>query len=710
MYPNILRSRWPAVFALFAAGIALGAEGKWTPTQVLELDRVWLKKQGLKLPPEQLWDPERGQGLLTAVISTGGCSAAFISQTGLFLTNHHCLFSIVQEHSTPENDLITNGFLAPNQAGELKSRTARVTIPYRFSNITPEIVGGVPPGAGDLARYRAIEAKQKEIVERCEKQSHHRCRVAAFDGGISYELIDTVEIADVRLVYAPPRSVGEFGGEIDNFGWPRHTGDFAIGRAYVSGAPFRPKYYLPVSKSGVKPGDFVMVMGYPGLTFRALTVAEMAERKRLFEKRVDLYGEFIRTIEETTKGKPEGIIAVASNLKSLNNSYKNAQGQLEGLRRGRILDKQEEAERAVMEWARQRSQFSDALAAREGLAKMVDERTDTWERDYLLTTIPQGSKALYLATTIARAALEREKPDAERDSAYMERERPRLKDRLEREQKNYFAPADRALFAVFVRRALALGNTERLAGVNRVFRDRGGIASTLDALYAGTRVLDPHQRARMFEETPAQLRARKDPLLDFAFTIVPDQMALRDGEDRASGIISRLRPVWRRAVIAHAGKPIAPDANSSLRVSFAQVKGYKPRDAVIFQPQTTLGGMLDKYTGAEPFDAPADVLQAARAKDFGPWVDPRLGDVPVDFLSDADTTGGNSGSPTVNGRGELVGVNFDRVWENVANDFGYNPAIARNVNADLRYLLWMLDRVHHGTWLLEELGIVTGGQ
>jgi hypothetical protein len=705
MKPLLVRLSYLATAGVAAMGCVTAAEGKWTPTQVLELDREWLKRQGLQMPPERLWDAQKGEGLLSAVISTGGCSAAFISPSGLFLTNHHCLFGIVQEHSTAANDLITKGFVAASPGQELKSRTARVTIPYRFEDVTAEVLAAVPTAADDLTRFRTIERRQSEIVERCEKQAGHRCRVAAFDGGLQYQLIDAVELSDIRLVYAPPRAVGEFGGEIDNFAWPRHTGDFAIGRAYVGGQPYQPKYYLPLSKDGVKPGDFVMVMGYPGLTFRSLTAAEMEERRRFFERRLDLYGEYIRTIEETTKGKPDGEIAVAANLKSLNNTFKNAEGQLQGLKRGRILEKQAEAENAVLDWARTRPEYGNAAAAREGLAAMVREQAAARDRDFLLQTIPQGSKALYLATTLARVALERQKADAERDPAYMDRELPRLRQRLEREQKNYFAPADRALFAVFVRRALKLESTQRIAGIDRSFRDDPGIAAAIDSLYAGTKVLNASERDKMFDETPDQLKARRDPLLRLALLIVDDLVALRDREDRYNGTVSRLRPVWRKAVIAHAGKPVAPDANSSLRVSFAHVKGYQPRDAVFYLPQTTLSGMLEKYTGREPFDAPDDVRRAADKRDFGAWADPRLNDVPVDFLSDADTTGGNSGSPTVNGKGELVGANFDRVWENVANDFGYNPEIARNVNADARYLLWMLDRVQHCEWLLKELGV-----
>jgi hypothetical protein len=212
----------------------------------------------------------------------------------------------------------------------------------------------------------------------------------------------------------------------------------------------------------------------------------------------------------------------------------------------------------------------------------------------------------------------------------------------------------------------------------------------------------------MFGESEAQLQARKDPLLAFGLDLALEVAAQDELRDRRDGASERLRPEWRRAVLAHAGKPVAPDANGTLRVTFAKVEGYSPRDGVFYTPQTTLSGMLAKHTGTEPFNVPDKVLATAQAQRLGEWVDPGLKDVPVNFLSNADTTGGNSGSPTVNGRGELVGVNFDRVWENVANDFGYNPEVARNVSVDVRYVLWMLDQVENADALLRELGVRKG--
>jgi hypothetical protein len=490
-------------------------------------------------------------------------------------------------------------------------------------------------------------------------------------------------------VYAPPRAIGEFGGEVDNWMWPRHTGDFSIARAYVgpdgsiapfskNNVPYAPEEFLPLAKTPLRAGDFVMVLGYPNVTYRSLTAAEMAERRELFfPRRVDLYGEYIRLIEETTKGREAGEIAVAANLKTLYNRFKNAQGQIAGFNRGRLLDKQRDAEEAVVQWAKARPEYSQALAAREELREVVGEQRRTWEPDFLLDEIRYGAVALAHATTVVRLADERQKPDEEREEAYQDRLLPQLRSRLDREQANYDIPADKALFAAWLR---CIKKTIPSA--------------ELEAMYASTKITSREERLKMLTETPAQLKARRDPFLDFAFALEPLLQDLKRRTDRRMGAISRLRPLWRRAVTGHAGKPVAPDANNTLRVSFAHVKGYVPRDGVEYRPFTTLAGLLEKHTGKEPFDVPATVQEAAAVAGAASH---------VNFLSDADTTGGNSGSPVVNGRGEMVGLNFDRVWENVANDFGYNPDIARNISVDAQYLVWMLEKVSKADELLKEI-------
>lgn len=681
---------------LFCAALR-GAEGKWTPEQVLQLDRAWLKRQGLELPVTRLWDPQRGTGLLAAAVNIGGCSAGFVSSTGLILTNHHCLFALLQEHSRPGRDLIANGFLARSLEEELPGRTARVTVPRKFTDVTQPVLSAVPAGASDLARQQSIENKQKELVAACEQKPGARCRVAAFDGGLQYVLIESFELADVRLVYAPPRAIGEYGGETDNWMWPRHTGDFAMARAYLNGRPYQPEFHFQISRAGVKPGEFVMVLGYPGRTLRSLTAAEMAlQRDGWFALRAEVYFEWIRLLEEASRGNEGGAIAVASTLKSLNNAAKNARGQLAGLARGRIIARQEDEEKAVVAWAAGRPEFQPAVQARAGLKALAEARRRTARRDFLFQVIPNGALALRHATQLVRLAAQRAKPDMQRDPDYMERELPRLQARLERDQKSFFRPADEALFRSWVELALKLEPDARIAAVDRAFPP-GRAAGLVARLYAETRVTDPAERLRMFSESEQQLRARHDPLLDFAFALDQELRAFDATMRRHDGAVTRLRPLWRKAVLAHAGRPVAPDANGTLRVSFAHVKGYSPREAVEYLPQTTLAGMLEKCTGAEPFALPPALLDEARSADPAK--------VPLNFLADADTTGGNSGSPTLNGRGELVGLNFDRVWENVANDFGYNPEVARNVNVDIRFLLWLLEHVDQARNLLAELGL-----
>lgn len=713
----------PALAALcLAAAPALALDGKWTPAQVLDIDAKWLRKQGLDMPPSALWDAKRGTGLLTGAVNIAGCTGAFVSGTGLIVTNHHCLFNVVQEHSTPARDLIAQGFLARSAAEELPGSNVRVEIPRRFTDVTAQVLAAVPAGSDPAARLQAIDAAQKALVAECRRQPDVKCRVAAFDDGVTYTLIESIELRDVRLVYAPPRGVGEYGGEIDNWSWPRHTGDFAIARAYVGAdgrpadraegnRPYAPEFFFPISKRGVDEGDFVMVLGYPGITWRALIAEEMRERReRFFVRREDLFGEWIGILERAGGEDPAGKIAVAANLKSIHNRYKNAQGQIAGLDRGRTVARQAAQDDAVAAWAAKHAAHADATAARDALRAVLAEREATWERDFLLNLVPMGTesvpggipplpKGLYFGATLGHLAIERDKPDGARASGFTEAELPRLRERLRSEQRSYFAPADRRVFAALVRRALALPADQRIAAVDARFGglDAAGIEAAIAGMYAASPLLDPERREALIGATPDALAALGDPLLDFGLAWNRELRALRERERGWNARAALHRPAWRRAVAAQAGRPIAPDANGTLRISFAHVQGYAPRDGLVYTPFTTLAGALEKHTGREPFDLPEAVRRAAQA--------PGAGAQRVNFLADGDTSGGNSGSPVIDGRGRLVGINFDRVWENVAGDFGFNPAVSRNISVDIRYLLWMLAEVERADGLLRELGV-----
>ncbi len=748
------------------SGLAAAVEGKWTPEQVLDQDPAWLRSLGLEIPPGELWH-RSGGGLLEAAVRLGGCSASFISRRGLLITNHHCAFSILQQHSTPEHDLIADGYLAAGSRPELPGSNVRATVPHRTTDVTAAIeAAAAAAGADDLARYRAIERRKKELVAACETAAKAagagtaaaagaaagaatgggeklRCEIATYDGGLRYQLAESLEYPDVRLVYAPPRGIGDFGGEDDNWSWPRHAGDFALLRVYAGAdgkpaahaagnVPLVPPHFFPVTARGTRPGDFVMIAGYPLTTFRALLAPETRERAELYYPHLaKLLGAWLQTMEAAARADAAAGIALADRIKTLANVEKNARGQIDGLRRGQVVARKTAADGAVLAWAAAQPAGrvpadaiagTAAVAAYRELSRLVAERQATWERDFLLAQVRQGAKPLDLAMTLVRHAHEAAKPDLEREPAYMDRNRDRLAENLRRDQARLHPATEAALLADQLQRFAALPAPARLpvvealvAGLPRAAASRhdapavepGALAALAADLLARSRVANLDERMKMLGESAELLRARRDPLLDLAAGLDAALRQAEEADHRFRGAGARLRPAWQRAVLAHAGRPIAPDANGTLRVTFAHLKGYSPRDGVWMEPQTRLAGLLAKQTGKLPFDAPAALVAAAPQAPASPWADAGLQDLPIDFLADADTTGGSSGSPVLNGRGELVGVNFDRVWENVANDFGYNPEVARNISVDVRYLLWVLATFHgdEAAPLFAEMGL-----
>lgn len=708
--------------ALVAAG-GLALEGKWTPQQLGELDQRWLAEQGLEVPPSTLWDPAAAGGVLAAVVDIDGCTAALVSGEGLLLTNHHCVYSMLQQRSTPQADLLSTGFLAPERGAELPGYSSAALVPARFTDVTADIEKAVPARADGLSRSHALALRQKELVAECERRPGRRCRVAAFDGGLQYVLVESLEFPDVRLVYAPPQALGDFGGEVDNWMWPRHTGDFALLRIWADreGLPARPsrenvplrtERFLRPSLGGVKPGDFVLTAGYPARSFRSLTAPEMGERAALyFPLRAELYGAWQAILEGASARDEAARMALADRVQSMSNVAKNARGQIAGLARGNLVEKKWSLESRVLAWAGERPEMREAVAAHQSLAAIVEQRRATWRRDFLLDSMQRGPLPLYFSLTLARWARERGKPDMERQPDYMERNRERLREALEQSQTGFDLATEKALMVDLFERFAALPEGSRSPAVDRFLgssRSRESIAGRVGVVLAPTRVLDwPSQRA-MFDESYAALRLRRDPLLELAFALDDELRVAEQRQEQEEGLTSLLRPAWLRAVHACLATPVSPDANGTLRVSFGHVRGYSPRDGVAMLPQTTLRGLVAKAGDAPPFALPAGFLTAARQEGVTRWQDAGLGDVPVAFLADLDTSSGTSGSPVLNRRGELVGLNFDRVWEAVAGDFGYDPELNRNISVDIRFLLWTLDAVEgpRAAGLLRELGVL----
>ncbi len=714
------RNAASACLALVALlpGVARADEGQWMPSQIAELDRARLQEMGLELTPEQVWSQDGG--LLRAVVNLGGCTASFISADGLIATNHHCAYSAIQGNSSVEHDYLRDGFVARTRAEELPAKDATVRVIESITDVTAEIQQVADAAADDRARGVAIDRVRKQIVDVCEQDKSLRCEVTSFYSGSLYQRIAYRELRDVRLVYAPPSAIGEFGGEVDNWMWPRHTGDFSLLRAYAgadnapndhaaSNVPYRPKEFLKVSADGVTTGGFVAVLGYPGTTQRYLPVVEV-ERfiDQVFPGRIDLYSEWIALLEALGQKDPAVAIKVAASKKSLANRFKNAQGMISGLRAMKLVDRRKAEEEALEQWAARpdNAAYREVLTEIRGLSQ---DRRARFANEFLIENLGTASGLLAVAVDLVRRAREAKKPDLERVVGYMDRDAKRLRDKIERRLRDFDPEVEANLLAAVLVRASKLEGAHRIAALEPLLAGGGDTReSFLPAarrLMSATRLGDKEGTLALLTADEAALAKRRDPLLDLAIALVPEVEAYEARTEGRTGLMARVGPRYFTMLRTVREGPVYPDANGTLRFSYAKVTGYSPREALIATPQTTLGGQLAKLTGTAPFTLPKKVIDlAAGAKDTY-WSDPALGDLPIAFLADADTTGGNSGSPAINGRGEFVGLNFDRVWENIAGDFGYNPARSRNVIVDVRYMLWLLDRVEDAGALLDELGV-----
>lgn len=720
--------RFAMLFAVVVFSVALQAnEGMWMPQQIPALAEK-LRSLGFTGDPKSFADLT-GQPM-GAIVSLGGCTASFVSPDGLIVTNHHCVTGGLQFNSTPDRNLLKDGYLAKTRADELSNGPgSRVFVTTSVVEVTDAVTGGIPATAKDRERYDTIDRRVKERVAACE-QDGSRCTVASFFEGLKYFEIKQLEIRDVRLVYAPAEGIGVFGGETDNWRWPRHTGDWSFLRAYVGkdgkpaayakdNVPYRPKHWLPIAKGGVKPDDLVFVVGYPGRTLRHRTYAEVRETVEWsLPRSIRLAEEQLAAIDRLTKEKPDLALKVAGRVQGLNNGLTNSRGVLEGMHKGGALAKKQAREQALMAWiaespARQ-MKYGKAIAEMQALQAQGESTRD---RNATFGLLSSASSYLGAAQTIYRLSVQRAKPDVQREAGYQERDWGRIREGQDRLQRTIDPTVDRVLFGWALAKAAALPSGQRIEALDKAAGLAPGmdqaaasaaIDKYLDGLYAGTKLADRDTRMGLLDKSTADLAAANDPFLALAAALEPMAETLREASKNQAGTFARIRPVYMEALIEHAGGLLAPDANSTLRVTYGQVKGVSPRDGLFYTPQSTLAGIVEKHTGEGEFDAPKrqlDAIAALRAGKKTPFLDPGVNDVPVNFLSTVDTTGGNSGSPTLNAKGELVGLLFDGTYESVSSDYLFDEVKTRSIHVDSRYMLWNMAEVDGAQRLLEEMGV-----
>ena len=712
------------VMSLAFMPASFAVEGMFTPDQLPEISDD-LAATGLELDPSDLTDLTAFP--MGAVISLGGCTASFVSPQGLVVSNHHCVRGSIQYNSSEENNYLKDGFLAADMSGEVPAAPgSRVYLTTDVSDVTGDVLEAVSDDMDGRARYDAIEAARKAIIAACEAEEGYRCQVGEFFGGLQYKLIRQLEIRDVRLVYAPGDNIGKYGGDIDNWMWPRHTGDWGFYRAYVrpdgmpadyseENVPYTPEHVLSVSAGGLEDGDFVMAAGYPGSTSR---YERLAQVEYVFDwyypTWIDVSQDWVDMIMATAPEGSDARIRYESRLASLNNYIKNRGGQIDGARRVDLVQLRADREAALNAWIAadpSRAHFADAIAS---LDTLTEEIAATSKREfwYNYATNPDLLGAAY---RLYRLANEKTQPDAERESGYQDRDMTFFRQSMERIDRRYDPSVDMAVWEMFLEKYMDGPLSMRVKALDEALElgetyEDGEIAAKIAPFYEATTLDSAEARVALMGASVEELEALDDPFMQLAIALYDTELEMEATDKRQTGELRALKPAYMEAIVEwqrSLGEITYPDANSTLRVTYGSVMGGWPKDGMYYAPFTTLQGILEKDTGLEPFDAPKEELELIGRQEYGAYALDSLGTVPVNFLTDLDSTGGNSGSATLNGKGELVGLLFDGTIESVNADWHFDPKTTRSIHVDTRYMLWTMEYVNGAGYLIDEMNIVT---
>jgi len=699
-------------------------EGMWMPQQLPQVAKQ-LKAAGLKLDPAAL--TKLTEFPMGAIVSLGGCSASFVSPQGLVATNHHCVYNSVAVNSTPERDLLANGFLARTLAEELPAAPgSRVFVTREVRNVSDKIISAEVAKLSGKQRIDGIEKNEKSMVAECEKDPGHRCTVASYYGGLEFYLIKQLEIRDVRLVHAPPAGVGKFGGDTDNWMWPRHTGDYGFYRAYVSrdgkaadyskdNVPYMPKQVLKLAREGVKEGDFIMALGYPGRTNRHRLPSEVAFTfDWSYPAFVKASGETLAIIERETKNDPAAKLKYAGRVANVNNYYKNRKGMLNSYEGSDFLARKTREHADLKAWVHaspaRNTEFGADIAQVEQLIAQRDAQT---RRDFYLGS--SSPRLLSTAVSLYRLANESTKPNAARKAGYQERDLPRFQSGIAAIERTYDEKVDKALVLNSLVKYAAQPKAERSANFDAALGIKDGMSEAdlkalLDTLYAGSKLGNKDERAAWLKKTPAEFQASNDSFLKAAVAMYEAGLKHEAEDEELAGKIQQAYATYMKAKIAFMqskGQAVYPDANSTLRVTFGRISGreHGADGTGSWSAFTTVKGVAAKATGEGEFNAPVAQLAAIKAKDFGKFVDPKLKTVPVNYLATLDITGGNSGSAALNAKGEFIGLAFDGTLDSIISDWDFNKANTRDIQVDVRYILWNMKHVDHADNLLKEMGV-----
>ncbi|MBN2281520.1 MAG: S46 family peptidase [Candidatus Marinimicrobia bacterium] len=705
------------IVVLLFGSLLIADEGMWMPHQMKMLD---LEREGLKMDPGELYKPD-GTGLMSAVVDLGGGTGSFVSEKGLIFTNHHVAYGAIQRASTPEDNYLEEGFLAENYAEEILAPGYTAGVLLSYDDVTEAIITTVHDKMSAMERYKAIDKAKKDLIAQAESEAEDRfAEIASMYSGNKYYLFKYKKIKDVRIVYAPPGALGNFGGEVDNWMWPRHTCDFTFLRAYVSpeglgveynekNVPYEPKVHFKISMEGVREKDFVFIMGYPGRTYRNNSTPEVLYDVEKIQKSLAERQEYIRFFENAGKENKDVEIKYASKVKGLYNGLKNYQGKLEGFDKIDLIGKKQVQDATFEKWIQEKRSRKKEYG---GVVEKIDEFLNQEYKPFSekeaslseMTSYYYGPALVAKAHNLVRLSLEGQKPDEERDAFYMERNISNIRRMLQFAERSYDKNIDKN-FAQFVMNRFLGKNKENLPGFVKDILARGPVNEWIEEAYAQTKLGDTEYTLSLVGKTPRELKDLRDPLINFAFDMEEELAELREQKHEMDQKLLDLKKIYQKALLEMNNDRIAPDANSTVRFTSGHVMGYYPKDGVYFEPKTTLKGLIEKDTGTEPFQTPAKIKELYKAQKFSPYTDEETDIVPACFLSTTNVTGGNSGSPTLNARGEVVGIVFDMTYESVTGDYYIVPELQRVISADIKYVLFVTDHFSEADYLLKEMNV-----
>ena len=686
--------------------------GMWVPSELEGMNETEMQYLGSKLSAGDIYDTEN-PSLKDAIVQfNGGCTAEIISDKGLILTNHHCGFGAIQSHSSIENDFLANGFWSKDLASELANPGMVVTFIVSMENVTEQVMAntdGLEGGELEKQMQKNREAVKKNI----EIKSWQVATVKAFSKGNAFYLIVSEDYKDIRLVGAPPSSIGKFGADTDNWMWPRHSGDFSLFRIYANAnnepaeynednVPFKPNHFLPISLDGVETGDFTLVFGFPGRTDEYLPAVAIDQIvNKLNPDKIAIREASLAIMDKYMRGDDQIKIQYASKFAGIANYWKKWIGESQGLTKSNAVAKKRVLEKEFQQIVTEKNltEYTDILGSFDKLYKEYGDVTQA--RDYWIEVVYRNIELLNLTFQLYQL----EQTFERKGEAEFLKYRDALVTKLEGFYKNYNAEVDKEVFAKLMYMYDAKYATTKISEEGRVKQWQ----NRADAVYSKSNLTSYDGLIEMLSgnaklvvdnlNSDRAYKIGKEYSAKFFNEINPKYYAVKEQLDvLQKQYIKGLREVFPT-------KKYFPDANSTLRVTYGQVKGYAPKDGMQYLPVSHIDGIIEKYVpGDYEFDVSQKLQDLYKSKDFGSYA--MNGKLPVNFIGTNHTTGGNSGSPVIDAYGNLIGLNFDRVWEGTMSDYNYDATICRNIMVDARYILFVIDKYAGATHLIDEMKLV----